>query len=541
MVAYNYVLKLVVVFLPLLLPGLSFAQKWQNLLTFGGSGNENPGDLHCNAAGDCVLGFTFQRQLELPGRTLSSRGGSDFVVMQRKKGASAYTYLVHGGGPLDEEIIAVRPRNNGGVLCAGVFWRELVLPDTTLTARDAGKAIFVTAHKANGELDWAKIIDGSGLKSASDLVLNENGNIWLSGYFGDTLFVEGEKLIAAGQTDMFLLRLEENGKLQWTRHHGASGNTRAVGIAELPGRAIVGLGYFDQSVRFGETLFTANTTDQDLFLAAWGPDGQLLWTQKGGGVFDVTPVDITTDDKGRIYFCGNIVGVLRFDNGLSVQSKDGNADLFLASCAFNGPPLWARVYSGDQIQECSRLLLAENKIYLSGYTLGNFSWAGSNINPSDGFSSYLGTIDTLGRPMSVSILDADGGLYTGGLAFSPGTQVQLAGVYRGQGVLESLALPAASSYDFFTADFSTLATGIPHVLVDDPAFKVFPTPTSGQVTIYTTEKEPYTVDLIDAFGRQLLQLNGSPQAIDLSTRAPGMYLLQIKRKNRWSTYRIIKE
>lgn len=531
-----------IICLAFLCPNLICAQKWQNLQTFGGSGNENPGDLYCNSEGNCATGFTFQGQMKLEGRTLNSQGGSDFVILQRPKGSAQYHYFSHGGGPLDEEIVAVRPLSNGGLLCAGVFWRELVLPDTTLSALDAGKAIFVLSYQPDGQLSWAKVIDGSGLKSVSDVLLNDNGNIWVSGSFGDTLFMEGKKWAARGQTDLFLLRLESDGRLQWLQHHGVMGSTRLAGIAELPGRAVVGLGSFDTSVRFGNDLFTANTTDQDLFLTAWGPDGQVLWARKGGGVYDATPIDITTDDKGRIYFCGNIVGVIRFDNGLSIQSKDGNSDLFLGACSSSGTIQWARTFAGEQVQECSRLLWQNHQIYLSGYTLGRFNYGGKDINPADGFSSFLAILDTIGRPISVEVLDASGGLYTGGLAYSAGSQLQLTGVYRGAGSLETLALPASGSFDFFTADFSTLVTGIPSVLVDDPQFKVFPTPSKDILYIQnTTQTEAYTVCLYNAFGRLIQEFRGSPGSLDISRFSPGVYLLQIRQETEWSLYKVIKQ
>lgn len=531
-----------IICLAFFLPNLICAQKWQNLQTFGGAGNENPGDLYCNSEGNCATGFTFQGQMVLNGRQLNSQGGSDFVILQRPKGSAQYRYFSHGGGPLDEEIIAVRPLNNGGLLCAGVFWRELVLPDTTLLAQDAGKAIFILSYRPDGQLSWAKVIDGSGLKSVSDVLLNDNGNIWVSGSFGDTLFVEGKKWAAGGQTDLFLLRLEADGRLQWLQHHGVMGSTRLAGIAELPGRAVVGLGSFDASVRFGNELFTANTTDQDLFLTAWGPDGQVLWARKAGGVYDATPIDIATDDKGRIYFCGNIVGVIRFDNGLSIQSKDGNSDLFLGACSSSGTPLWARAFTGEQVQECSRILWQNHQIYLSGYTLGRFNYGGKDINPADGFSSFLAILDTIGRPISVEVLDASGGLYTGGLAYSAGSQLQLAGVYRGTGSLESLVLPNSNTFDFFTADFSTLVTGIPNVLVDDPRFKVFPTPSKDILYIQNmTQTEAYTAVLSDTFGQVVRQIKGSPSSLDLSGLVPGVYFLQIRQQKQWSLYKIFKQ
>ncbi|MDX2070267.1 MAG: T9SS type A sorting domain-containing protein [Haliscomenobacter sp.] len=543
MTTYSIIAKIgLIICLAIFLPNWICAQKWQNLQTFGGSGNENPGDLYCNNDGHCATGFTFQGKMELDGRTLNSQGGSDFVILQRPKGNAQYRYFSHGGGPLDEEIVAVRPLNNGGLLCAGVFWQELVLPDTTLTALDAGKAIFVLSYLPSGQLSWAKVIDGSGLKIISDVLLNNNGNIWLSGSFSDTLFVEGKKWTAAGQSDLFLMRLESDGRMQWLQHHGVMGSTRLAGIAELPGRAVAGIGSFDKSVQFGNDIFAANTSDQDLFITAWGPDGQVLWARKGGGVYEATPIDIVTDDKGGIYFCGNIVGVIRFDNGLSIQSKDGNSDLFLGAFSSSGTLQWARTFTGEQVQECSRMLWQNKQIYLSGYTLGRFNYGGKDINPSDGFSSFLAILDTLGRPTAVEVLDASGGLYSGGLAYSVGSQLQLAGVYRGTGNLETLPLPASSSFDFFTADFSTLVTGIPNVLVADPQFKVFPTPSKDMVYIQNTRQaEPYTVHIYDAFGRRIQEITGSPVALDTSRFSPGVYLLQIRQAAKWSLYKIIRQ
>ena len=186
-------------------------------------------------------------------------------------------------------------------------------------------------------------------------------------------------------------------------------------------------------------------------------------------------------------------------------------------------------------------MLWQNKqIYLSGYTLGRFNYGGKDINPNDGFSSFLAVLDTIGRPISLEVLDASGGLYTGGLAYSVGSQLQLAGVYRGAGSLETLALPGSSSFDFFTADFSTLVTGIPNVLVEDPQFKVFPTPSKDILYIQnTTQTEGYTIRLYDAFGQVVQEIKGSPGSLDVSRFNPGVYLLQIRQEARWSLYKII--
>ena len=188
-------------------------------------------------------------------------------------------------------------------------------------------------------------------------------------------------------------------------------------------------------------------------------------------------------------------------------------------------------------------MLWQNKqIYLSGYTLGRFNYGGKDINPSDGFSSFLAVLDTIGRPISVEVLDASGGLYTGGLAYSVGSQLQLAGVYRGTGSLETLTLPGSGSFDFFTADFSTLVTGVPNVLVDDPQFKVFPTPSKGILYIQnSTHTESFTAHLYDAFGRMIQEITGSPSSLDLSRFRSGVYLLQIRQETKWSLYKIIKQ
>jgi hypothetical protein len=131
-------------------------------------------------------------------------------------------------------------------------------------------------------------------------------------------------------------------------------------------------------------------------------------------------------------------------------------------------------------------------------------------------------------------------LYTGGLAYTPEGQLYLAGVYRGTGALDALPLLKKSNYTFFTADFSTLVTGIPQILVDDPAFQVFPIPASGDLSITSRSTDAYVAVLYDALGRQLEVFKGSPQNLDLSALNAGMYVLQIRKENAWSVYKVIK-
>ena len=119
---------------------------------------------------------------------------------------------------------------------------------------------------------WVRQFGGAGDDVGRALALDDLGNIYVAGQTGSALL--GQPL--AGGVDVFVMKLDQNGILQWVRTFGGSGNDTAFGI-DLDGA--------------GNVFVTGGSSSGDLpgatapgnapasFLVKLDNDGNRLWTQ----------------------------------------------------------------------------------------------------------------------------------------------------------------------------------------------------------------------------------------------------------------------
>jgi hypothetical protein len=511
-------------------------QTFERLQVLGGPGNEIMEDLTCGPDGSCFMLATFEQQISIGPRNLNGRGGSDLLLL-KKTGTGSYNYFTHAGGPLDEEGISIRVRSNGEVLCAGNFWRELVFPDTTLRARENGKASFLALFSANGKLLKAQIFDGPGLKTISDMALGPDGTCYLGGYFGDTLFVGKNNWISRGETDGLLAAFGPRLELKWLKQYGGKRQTQVTGLT-FTSQGPVLCGHFDGTIYVQKDSMLANTNDADTWVLAAKPNGELRWFIKGGGVFDSFAVDIQSDALGQTYICGNLVGQIRFGNGLSMQSGDRSFDVFLYALTPEGVPFLARTFTGEQGQEAASMLLYRSLIYICGYSAGPFRWDQQVLN-NHNLTGFIGVCDSLGRGRNIRAINASESLFPNVLAADARQSLLLGGVYRGQGTIDGLAFVAASSFNLFVLETPAVITANRELRSQDLGFSVFPNPFEQELQIESKNQKANDLVLFDAWGRKL-QVWHNEKSIQLAAWPAGVYYLQIWEAGKFQVFQLLK-
>jgi hypothetical protein len=141
--------------------------------------------------------------------------------------------------------------------------------------------------------------------------------------------------------------------LDWATQ--ASGTDTEIGLgiaADADGNSTV-TGSFEGTVVFGDgeanetTLVSSGFAD--LFVAKYGPNGQLLWaTQAGGTDFDAGD-GIAVDADGNILVTGDFADSAIFGDGEANETtlvSAGSIDLFVAKYAPSGLLLWAKQAGG---------------------------------------------------------------------------------------------------------------------------------------------------------------------------------------------------
>ena len=301
---------------------------------------------------------------------------------------------------------------------------------------------FVSKLDVNGNFVWAKRLGESSTNYGNALAVDANGNIYTVGSFAGTVdFDPGVAvydLTSAGQSDIFISKLDATGNFVWAQKIGS--NTAQVAnsiIVDASGNIIVA-GNFVGAVDFdpGPLTFTLNGGgNNDCFIFKMDAGGNFIWAKQVVGNYSQGDA-ISTDALGNLYVCGNYNSTADLDPGSganNVTATGGSADVFLIKLDAAGNFVWGKSFGGigTDVAESIKADAAGN-VYVTGNfpftvdfdpgpTTFNISVAGStdvyllklDINGNFLWAKTFAGVDAeAGRDV---IVDATGNVYVTGL------------------------------------------------------------------------------------------------------------------------------
>jgi hypothetical protein len=155
----------------------------------------------------------------------------------------------------------------------------------TLTNPAGGYALyFAVKYDPNGNLLWAKNANGS---ANGDAVATFGNNVYVTGTFNSSAIFRSDrgKPGTSQAVDIFLVKYDASGHVIWTKGAGGSPGKDIPQAATTDGNGNVFItGYFHSpTVTFGATTLTlGNTSDNDMFIAKYDPNGNVLWAKSAG-------------------------------------------------------------------------------------------------------------------------------------------------------------------------------------------------------------------------------------------------------------------
>lgn len=258
----------------------------------------------------------------------------------------------------------------------------------TLTSQVAGVYdAFLAKYNAQGNLIYAKAINGAADKRGNSISLLNNGKILVAGYFfGSANFDPGISdftLTSAGGSDAFYARFSATGDFEFAAQLGGLGND-GVGKLEVgPANEGYAYGWFAQTVDFDVTLGvderTAEST-QDRFLVKYDANLALQWVNTFSTLF-ITTIGL---DASGFYAAGNFSLSSDMDPGPATLPKvpAGSSDIWLSKFDLSGNLMWSNVIGGTDFENVFDLAIdATSNIYLSGIFYGT-----ADFDPSAGNS-----------------------------------------------------------------------------------------------------------------------------------------------------------
>ncbi|MDJ1469362.1 SBBP repeat-containing protein [Xanthocytophaga flava] len=189
---------------------------------------------------------------------------------------------------------------------------------------------------------WTKQAGGTGDDFGIEIVVDDLGNSYVTGQIQGSAVFGTTTLISAGGNDIFIAKYDPNGNVIWVIRAGGSGNDDARGInIDKNGNCYI-TGSFRESAKFGTTTITAyNDGWSDMFLAKIDPNGNFLWAKNTStDPENQSGYGLEIDKDGSIYVSGAFTSSASF-NSIKLTSQ-GGSDIFLAKFDSNGNPIWVK-------------------------------------------------------------------------------------------------------------------------------------------------------------------------------------------------------
>jgi hypothetical protein len=182
-------------------------------------------------------------------------------------------YLKHIGGTGNDYGLSNTPGRQGDVVSTGSFQGSVDFDNGyTLTAAGSSDG-YILKTDASGVTVWAAQIGGTGYDETFTCALDSLGNVYSLGYFQGTCdFDPGPgtyNLTSSGNSDVFILKLDADGKFLWAKKTGGSGNDYGSYIALDKLLNIYVSGYFEGTVDFNPDSPVYNLSSagsSDIFL-----------------------------------------------------------------------------------------------------------------------------------------------------------------------------------------------------------------------------------------------------------------------------------
>ncbi|MBD2075897.1 DUF4347 domain-containing protein [Phormidium sp. FACHB-592] len=257
---------------------------------------------------------------------------------------------------------------------------------TFLTSTTGSTDIFVSKLDASNNLVWVRHMGGNFRDLAKGLSIDDNGNVYTTGYFHDTAdFDPGTssfRLASVGDNDIFVSKLDSNGNFVWARRMGGSSSDYASSISVDGSGNVYTTGGFQGTVDFdpGTSSFRlASVGDNDIFVSKLDSNGNFVWAKSLGGGGEDPTSSISVDGSGNVYTTGGFQGSLDFDPSMGTfdLTSAGDNDIFVSKLDSNGNFVWARRMGGSSSDYASSISVdGSGNVYttggFNGYTTGGF-------------------------------------------------------------------------------------------------------------------------------------------------------------------------
>jgi len=335
--------------------------QWQK--TFGGTDKDIALRVYPISGGGYVLGGHTQ---SCNGDMINSHGMQD-IWLFKLDSIGGIVWQKGFGGSKDEALSDLKPCSDGGFVILGSTFSN----DFDVSGNHGDLDMWVIKLTASGDIQWQKCLGGTSEEAGAHVLQTTDEGFILSGY---TRSNDGDVGGNHGFYDVWVVKLDKMGNIQWTRNLGGSGT-------EFGGQLI-------QTVDEGYTLVgMTNSTDGDITDAhgdfdVWvlklSATGALIWQHTFGGPSNEVAYTMTDTEDGGYTIAGSIYP----EN----TPLPGDLDIWVFKINQIGDLVWQRTLGGTGWEAPSSIQQTmDGGLFVTGKTDSNNGDVSGNHGLVDGW------------------------------------------------------------------------------------------------------------------------------------------------------------
>jgi uncharacterized protein YegP (UPF0339 family) len=360
-----------------------------------------------------------------------------------------FEWAINSNSPLGASGQSISSDTCGNSYVTGFFSGTATFGSFTLVS-SGSRDIFIAKLDKNGQFLWATQAGGSDPDQGLGISADKCGNSYITGFFNETATFGAFTLVSAGSTDIFVAKLDKNGNFIWATQAGGTDQDQGLGIsADECGNSYI-TGFFNGAATFGSfTLVSAGLND--IFVAKLDKNGKFVWATQAGGAGDDEGLGISVDNCGNSYVTGYFTGTATFGSFTLVSA--GLRDIFVAKLDKNGKFLWASQAGGTDFDQGAGISVDNcGNSYVTGYFNLTATFGSFTLVSAGAADIFIAKLDKTGQFVWVTqaygASDNDGGF---GISVDKCGNSYVTGGFSGTATFGSFTLISTGDFDIFVA------------------------------------------------------------------------------------------
>jgi hypothetical protein len=299
---------------------------------------------------------------------------------------------------------------------------------------DGSDDLFFLKLLPNGQRDWCTYHGGNGHDFVTNMTIL-NDTIYAVGHTTSTnnMSSPGAHMVnnttsEAGHITLFNV----NGDFLWGTYFGDSGNNSIEGIAVNNGSIFI-TGRTNSATGIS-TLGTHQETFAgftDGFISRFNKEGSQIWGTYFGGDYSDKSKDITIDEEGDLYICGDASSLNQISTvGAHQENRLSSEQAFVSKFSSDGQQIWGTYTGGDNTDYLNKIIYKNGALYVGGQTLSENEVTTPDVFQevkSDGYDLFMQKFDTTGLFLFGTYFGSSANEDLTGIALTNNEQIVISG------------------------------------------------------------------------------------------------------------------